>query len=132
AEAMVARRRFELDRRRLNAEDLLREVNPAEREILDTLAPERRQRLKGAAYLLRQTALSLPLGDERRRNFLYVAAELFENLGGVAAELDDRRLAFQALSQAATCWSLAGYQANAVVMGQRLRRRFREFDVLAP
>jgi hypothetical protein len=132
AEAMVGRRRFELDRRRLNAEDLLREVNPAEREILDTLAPERRQRLKGAAYLLRQTALSLPLDDERRRNFLYVAAELFENLGGVAAELDDRRLAFQALSQAATCWSLAGYQANAVVMGQRLRRRFREFDVLAP
>ncbi len=132
ADAMLDRRRFELDRRRLNAEDLLREVNPAEREVLDTLAEGRRHRIKGAAYLLRQTALSLPYEDERRRQYLEVAAELFENLAGEAAERADRRLIFQALSQAATCWSLAGYQANAVVMGRRLRQHFSEFDVLAP
>jgi hypothetical protein len=38
----------------------------------------------------------------------------------------------QALSQAAACWSLAGYQANSAVMGDRLRRAFAEFDVLTP
>ena len=61
-----------------------------------------------------------------------IAAEMFEDLAGPAREQEDRRTAFQALSQAAACWSLAGYQANAVVMGDRLRRTFAAFDILAP
>ena len=129
-EALLESRAFERDRRRLSAEDLLREVNPGEREILQTLAPERRQGLKAGAYLLRATALSLARGDSRRRDYLRVAAEVFEDLAGRAQEQEDRRTSFQALSQAAACWSLAGYQANAVVMGDRLRRSFADFDPL--
>lgn len=131
-EVLLETRAFTRDRSRLRAEDLLREVNPQEREELRTLSHERRQRLKAGAYLLRATALSLDRGHPRRREYLRIAAEMFEDLAGPALEQDDRRTAFQALSQAATCWTLAGYQANAVVMGGRLRRAFSEFDVLAP
>jgi superfamily II DNA/RNA helicase len=131
-EGLLENRAFERDRRRLSAEDLLREVNPEEREILQTLTPERRQALKAGAYLLRATALGLSRGHERRRDYLRVAAEMFEDLAGHAQEQEDRRTSFQALSQAAACWSLAGYQANAVVMGDRLRRAFPEFDHLSP
>src|SRR4029077_20340554 len=81
---------------------------------------------------LRSTALTLDRAHPRRREYLRMAAEMFEDLAGPAQEKDDRRTAFQALSQAAACWSLAGYQANAVVMGERLRRAFTEFDVLTP
>lgn len=128
-EALLNRSRFDTDRRRLSAEDLLREVNPSEREVLQTLQPVRRGRLKAAAYLLRGTALSLDRRHPSRGRYLRVAAELFENLAGDASEIDDRRTSFQTLSQAAACWGLAGYQANAVVMGKRLRHRFSELDV---
>ena len=131
-EAVLGRRGFDRDRRRLNAEELLREINPAEREVLQTLGPGRRERLRAAAYLLRGTALSLNRTDKRRTQYLRVAAELFENLAEEGPEPQDSPMIFQALSQAAACWSLAGFQANAVVMGDRLRRRFREFDVLTP
>lgn len=131
-EDLLNSRAFVRDRRRLSAEDLLREINPGEREILETLAPERRQELKAGAYLLRATALSLVRGHGRRRHYLRVAGEIFEDLAGRAQEQEDRRTSFQALSQAAACWSLAGYQANAVVMGDRLRRTFAEFDLLSP
>lgn len=131
-ELLLSNSRFERDRRRLSAEDLLREVNPAEREILQTLRPGRRQRLKSGAFLLRATAIGMDRQDSRRTVYLRTAAELFEDLAGSAVELDDRRASFQALSQAAACWSLAGYQANAVVMGNRLRRAFPEFDLLSP
>jgi hypothetical protein len=131
-DALLESRGFERDRRRLSAEDVLREVNPAEREVLQTLTPARRQALKGGAYLLRGTALSLSRNHGRRRDYLRVAAEMFEDLAGLAREQEDRRTSFQALSQAAACWSLAGYQANAVVMGDRLRRTFAAFDILAP
>jgi hypothetical protein len=92
--------------------------------------PRRRRRLKSGAYLLRATALTLERAHPRRREYLRIAAEMFEDLAGPAQEEDDRRTAFQALSQSAACWSLAGHQANAVVMGDRLRRAFAEFDVL--
>jgi hypothetical protein len=131
-ERLLESRAFQRDRRRLSAEDLLREVNPREREILQTLPPTRRQELKAGAYLLRATGLSLDRGHPRRGEYLRVAAEMFEDLAGRAQEQQDRRTTFQALSQAAACWSLAGYQANAVVMGDRLRRAFSEFDLLAP
>lgn len=129
---LLETRAFSRDRSRLRAEDLLREVNPHEREILQTLTGQRRQGLKSGAYLLRATALTLERNHPRRRDYLRVAAETFEDLAGPAQEQGDRRTAFQALSQAAACWSLAGYQANAVVMGNRLRRAFDEFDLLAP
>lgn len=129
AETVLDRGNFDTDRRRLNAENLLREINPAEREILQTLSPERRERLRAAAYLLRGTALSLERRSTSRQRFLRAAAELFENLAGEAEEAGDRRTEFQVLSQAAACWSLAGYQANAVVMGSQIRRSFPEFDV---
>jgi superfamily II DNA/RNA helicase len=128
AEAVLGRRSFGTDRRRLNAEDLLREVNPAEREILQTLSPDRRERLRAAAFLLRGTAISLDLGSAPRQRYLRAAAELFENLAGEAEETGDRRTTFQVLSQAAACWSLAGFQANAVVMGSKIRKRFPELD----
>lgn len=131
ADALLERAGFETDRRRLNAEDLLREVNPAEREILQTLPASRRERLRGAAYLLRGTALTLERKHARRDDFLKVAAELFENLAGETEEDGDRRSTFQILSQAAACWGLAGYQANAVVMGGQIRRRFPEFELSA-
>lgn len=131
-EQLLDTRAFTRDQSRLRAEDLLREVNPQEREELRTLTDSRRQQLKAGAYLLRATALTLDRGHPRRREYLRIAAEMFEDLAGPAQEKDDRRTAFQALSQAAACWSLAGYQANAVVMGDRLRRAFLEFDVLTP
>lgn len=129
AETILGRRSFETDRRRLNAEDLLREVNPAEREILQTLSPDRRERLRAGAYLLRGTAISLARDSTLRQRYLRAAAELFENLAGEAEEAGDRRTTFQVLSQAAACWSLAGYQANAVVMGSQIRKRFPELNV---
>lgn len=131
-EQLLESRAFTRDQSRLRAEDLLREVNPQEREELRTLSDDRRRRLKAGAYLLRATALTLERAHPRRREYLRIAAEMFEDLAGPAQEQDDRRTAFQALSQAAACWSLAGYQANAVVMGDRLRRAFAEFDVLTP
>lgn len=131
-EQLLQTRAFIRDQSRLRAEDLLREVNPEEREDLRTLTDDRRQRLKAAAYLLRATALTLDRRHPRRREYLRIAAEMFEDLAGPAEEKDDRRTSFEALSQAAACWSLAGYQANAVVMGNRLRRAFAEFDVLTP
>lgn len=131
-EQLLETRAFVRDQSRLRAEDLLREVNPREREDLRTLTDDRRRQLKAGAYLLRATALTLDRAHPRRREYLRMAAEMFEDLAGPAQEKDDRRTAFQALSQAAACWSLAGYQANAVVMGSRLRRAFPEFDVLTP
>ncbi len=58
-ERLLETRAFTRDQSRLRAEDLLREVNPQEREELQTLTDARRQRLKAGAYLLRATALTL-------------------------------------------------------------------------
>ena len=58
-ERLLETRAFTRDQSRLRAEDLLREVNPDEREELQTLTEVRRGRLKAGAYLLRATALTL-------------------------------------------------------------------------
>lgn len=113
--------RIELDRRRLRAEALLEELNPVEAEERAFLPPGGRARLKRSAYLLRLAGLDLERGDPRRAQYLRAAAEIFENIAGGTGSAWAQ---FEARSQASACWSLGGYQANAIVMSRQVRSEF--------
>ena len=120
---LYERTSFDLAVRQLRAQVLLQELNaPTLEEVAFRID---RVGLRAAAYLLRSAALSLDARDDQahalRNRYMRRAAEIFERL---ALRSASERGRFEALSQAAACWSLAGYEANAVVLGRRIREAF--------
>lgn len=120
---LYERTSFNLAVRQLHAQVLLQELNaPTVEEVAFHID---RAGLRSAAYLLRSTALSLDGRNAEsqilRSRYLRRAAEIFERL---APRSVSERGRFEALSQSAACWSLAGYEANAVVLGRRIRESF--------
>jgi hypothetical protein len=117
ARRVLARSRTQREFRQLRAAATLEAICPAPAALPDFSFTD--ASLSDTAYLIRMAELQRPPRECRRQpGALPTIAAAFEDLASRAAEGSPRRL--ELLAEAASMWSVAGYQANSVLVANRL------------
>ncbi len=119
ARRVLARSRTQRELQQLRAAATLKAIRPAAAALPDFSFTD--AGLSDTAYIIRMAELQRPPRERRRQpGALPTIAAAFEDLAGRAPAGSPRRL--ELLAEAASMWSVAGYQANSVVVANQLVR----------